>query len=218
MKKLSLKMRITIWYSVFLLLIAALAFVVVSLFSEQMLWSRTSEDLREITSEFAEELEISEDGYGMDEEDSFYEDDVLLSIYDNMGAIQDGTVPADFPADTTLKNGKVQKISAGGQQWMTYDIAVDFGGNKLYWVRGIVNSGQVSQMAKAMLTAAFIICPVLVLLAAGGGWLITKKAFAPIEQIRKTAAEIGQGKDLKKRIHAPDARGELHEQIGRAHV
>lgn len=211
MKKLSLKMRITIWYSVFLLLIAALAFVVVYLFSEQMLWSKTSEDLREITSEFAEDLEISENGYGMDAEDSFYEDDVLLSIYDNMGAIQDGTVPADFPVDTTLKNGKVQKINGTGQQWMTYDVAVDFGGNKLYWVRGIVNSGQVSQMAKAMLTAAFIICPVLVLLAAGGGWLITKKAFAPVEQIRKAAAEIGQGKDLKKRIHAPDARGELHE-------
>ena len=54
--------------------------------------------------------------------------------------------------------------------------------------------------------------PLLMLLAVFGGYLIAGRFLAPVKQITQTAAQIGQGSDLKRRIGLTDGKeDELHE-------
>lgn len=210
MKKLSIKMKVTIWYTVFVAIVALFALGVVALYAGRMIWSEQEKELREEVAEFAEELEVSGSGY-VTEEGRFYDDDIVFSLYNESGALLDGNVPASFPENTTLKNGVVQTISSGEQEWLTYDIAVDYGGDHMVWVRGITYMGLAMTMSGGLLIVSCILIPVLVVLAAAGGFIITKRAFKPVEDIQRTAAEIAGSKDLARRVLTEEASGEIRE-------
>ncbi|QDW73376.1 HAMP domain-containing histidine kinase [Lachnospiraceae bacterium KGMB03038] len=210
MKKLSIKMKVTIWYTVFVAIVALFALGVVALYAGRMIWSEQEKELREEVAEFAEELEVSGSGY-VTEEGRFYDDDIVFSLYNESGALLDGNVPASFPENTTLKNGVVQTISSGEQEWLTYDIAVDYGGDHMVWVRGITYMGLAMTMSGGLLIVSCILIPVLVVLAAAGGFIITKRAFKPVEDIQRTAAEIAGSKDLARRMPTEEASGEIRE-------
>lgn len=210
MKKLSIKMKVTIWYTVFVAIVALFALGVVALYAGRMIWSEQEKELREEVAEFAEELEVSGSGY-VTEEGRFYDDDIVFSLYNESGALLDGNVPASFPENTTLKNGVVQTISSGEQEWLTYDIAVDYGGDHMVWVRGITYMGLAMTMSGGLLIVSCILIPVLVVLAAAGGFIITKRAFKPVEDIQRTAAEIAGSKDLARRVPTEEASGEIRE-------
>ena len=210
MKKLSIKMKVTIWYTAFVAIVALVALSVVALYASRMLWSEQEEELREEVAEFVEELEVSGSVYEP-EEGRFYDDDIVFSLYNEQGEILDGNVPATFPQDTTLKNGVIQTISSGEQEWLTYDIAIDYGGGQMVWVRGITYMGLVSSMSGGILIFSCILFPVLVVLAVVGGFMITKRAFAPVEDIRRTAAEIAGSGDLARRVPTEEAGGEIRE-------
>ena len=210
MKKLSIKMKVTIWYTVFVAIVALFALGVVALYAGRMIWAEQEKELREEVAELAEELEVSGSGY-VTEEGRFYDDDIVFSLYNESGALLDGNVPASFPENTTLKNGVVQTISSGEQEWLTYDIAVDYGGDHMVWVRGITYMGLAMTMSGGLLIVSCILIPVLVVLAAAGGFIIAKRAFKPVEDIQRTAAEIAGSKDLARRVPTEEASGEIRE-------
>lgn len=210
MKKLSIKLKVTIWYTAFVAAVALLALGIIALFAGQMFRSEQEEELRGEVAEFVEELEISEEGYET-EEGRFYEDDIVFSLYNDQGELLAGNVPSSFPLDTTLKNGVVQTISSGQREWMTYDVAVAYEGGHVLWVRGITYMGLVSSMSGGILILSCLLFPVLVALAAAGGFLITRRAFAPVETIRRTAAEIAGSGNLSRRVPVEASGGEMRE-------
>lgn len=210
MKSLSIKMKVTIWYTAFVVVIAIAALLLTFRSAEKVLVHDQQEKLREGVGEFVEELEF-EDGQYVSAGEGFYDDDIVYSIYNNEGQMIAGRVPSQFPEDTVLKNYTAQEIDDQKMQWMTYDIAIETGEDEYVWVRGIMYTGQVVLMEKIILWAAMIGFPALVLLAAVGGYLITKRAFVPVEQIRATAQKIAEKKDLKRRVSPETAKGEFKE-------
>lgn len=205
----SIKTKVIGWFTAFVVLIALLAIGIVFYVSLAAVRTQTEDVLREKVTEFAEELEW-EDGV-LSTDDSFYEDDIIFSVYNAEGERILGDVPAAFVKNTMLKNGKAQTISNGEQEWMTYDIALTFGENDVIWVRGIQYTGWVSATEHDVVIIALIVFPLLILLAAVGGYLITRRAFAPVEQIRSTAEKIARSGDLTQRVSADEASGELRE-------
>ena len=61
MKKLSIKLKVTIWYTAFVAAVALLALGIIALFAGQMFRSEQEEELRGEVSEFVEELEPEKD-------------------------------------------------------------------------------------------------------------------------------------------------------------
>ena len=57
MKKLSIKLKVTIWYTAFVAAVALLALGIIALFAGQMFRSEQEEELRGEVAEFVEELE-----------------------------------------------------------------------------------------------------------------------------------------------------------------
>lgn len=210
MKKLPLKWKVTIWYTIFTILIAAVSLVFVIRFAGQMLTAKSQESLQETVSEFVEDIELSPDGLDLHDA-GFYEDEVTLSVYNQYGALIAGSVPSSFPGNTTLKDGEFQSIAKDSRRWSTYDIAILTEDGAAYWARGILYSSSLDGLSKAAILLSCMVLPALVLVSAFGGYRITKHAFAPVAAMRKTAEEITQKGDLKQRIPVADKQGELHE-------
>ena len=173
MKNISWKIRVTLWYTSFVILISAFAIFLVTRYAEQTFNTNYEEELKVSLEKFIDDLEI-EDSEIDPGDDGFYEDDIVFSIYDEKGALIAGHVPKYFPQDTVLKNLTSQTIESEGRQWRTYDAHIGNEEEGYYWIRGIMYTTRASAMEKTMLLIELSLLPVLVLLAAIGGYLITK--------------------------------------------
>lgn len=208
-KGVSIQVKVVAWFAVCVILISVLAMVAVLSTSHTLAQSGMEQDLRSAVLEFAEELYWS--GDIIRAEDSFYEDNIVFSVYDDGGVRIAGSVPSDFPAGSTLKSGQIQKISGSGYEWLTYDAVLNNSAGEHIWIRGILYTGWVAWTGNGILLLACVGFVVLIALAVGGGALITRRAFAPVEYIRSTAADIARSGDLTRRVPTHKAGGELRE-------
>lgn len=80
------------------------------------------------------------------------------------------------------------------------------------WIRGAQEVNSTILFGRSAFTAVLIIVPLILLLAALGGYYIAKKSFSPINEIISTANDISQKGDIKKRIGISDGakRDELY--------
>jgi len=117
-------------------------------------------------------------------------------------------VPAEFP-DTALAAGELRGVGGEGAEWRVYDVNLsvkDYGGA---WVRGVASLSAAEGAMDTLLRLALFALPGLVLIAAVGGWLITRRAFLPVRRIADTAESIGGSGDLSQRIGPPYGRDEM---------
>lgn len=208
-KGLSIQVKVITWFAVFVVLIALLAVAVIFYVSRISFWAEAEMELRKEVTEFAHEITWSGDNVWV--EDSYYEDDIVFSVYNDSGICIGGVIPNSFSTDTVLKNEKAQRISSGEKEWMTYDVALDDGAGGYIWVRGIMYTGWGSLSYNGILILSLAVFPALIALAVIGGYLITRRAFMPVEYIRKTASEIAGSGDLTRRVPTGNTGGELRE-------
>lgn len=208
-KGMSIRTKVVAWFAAFVVLIALLAILVVLYVTRNSFWTENENELRGEVTEFAHEITWSGDNVWV--EDSYYEDDIVFSVYNDSGVCIGGIVPDSFSRDTVLKNGQVQQISSSERKWMTYDIALDNGENGHIWVRGIMYIGWGSLSRNGIFILTLVVFPALIALAVTGGWFITRRAFVPVEYIRTTAEKIAGSGDLTQRVPTANTGGELHE-------
>lgn len=211
MRNISFKVKVTAWITVFTVLISGIALAIIFQFVSRNVWQEAENVLREAVEEFEEEIEVLPNGGYIIDEDSYHEDQVIFSIYSNEGELLSGSVPSAFPVNTVLKNGIIQRISADGKMYLTYDIAIDCGENEYLWLRGILYTSLISSAEKGMILIASVLLPILILVAAAGGYFITKRAFAPVDEICRTAAEIADSNNLSRRVQIQKSNKELRK-------
>lgn len=210
MKQISWKMKVTIWYTSFVILISVFSIFLITRYAEQAFEESYEEALEENLAEFVRELEIDGDNIEVDDE-GFYQDDIVFSVYNDKGEIILGNVPRNFPVDTMLRDETTQIIEHEEWQWHTYDMQIQGKDEKIYWVRAVMYTTRSAAIEQNVLLLELAILPLLVLFAVIGGFFITKRAFEPVEEIRKTAAQIAQGGELAKRVPERKAKGELQK-------
>ena len=198
--KSSIVFRVTLWYSLFLLiLLVGVLFASFSL-SRSLVDQDRSKVLVEAAHSALEDLEDFED----------VDDDVYFALYSNQAQLTRGRLPKGFPTSQAQSLEKVQQVSTNRRTYLYYDINVGDG----QWLRAAMVTGRAEQDTPIFLTTVLLIGPVLLVLALGGGYWILKRAFAPVEQMSQTAQEIIESKDLSKRLQLADKEDELH-RLGR---
>ena len=212
MKKMSWKIKVTIWYTTFFVAIALISMLSIARYSERVFIEEQKDELEGTMREFLQGLEFEGGEYEL-EDYGFFLNDIMFSIYDKDGKLLEGNVPSDFPIDTLLKHRQPQDIASQEHKWKTYDVYVtdsdEEENSEGIWIRGIMYTTRSSAMEKRMLLMELSVLPILVLIAAGGGYLITRRAFLPVEQIRQTAQQIARGGELSERVPVRKSSGEL---------
>ena len=210
-KGLSIKQKVTIWYACMLVLIVLLLFGFILTISRNLLQRESDSRLEKIVLDFIDDIDFEYNWYELDDDVRFFEDGVIFSLYDEQGRLTAGSVPTDFPADTVLKAYSFQTFSAAGHNWSVYDAALPYGDGKILWIRGILQAETLFSVERTMFLVLLIACPLLIALALLVGYSITRRAFLPIEEIRRTAETIGAGSDLSARISTERTQGEIRQ-------
>ena len=155
--------------------------------------------LADSVSDARDEIGTLGENFIIDEDLDFYEEGVYISVYDETGDLVEGRRPIEISEFPELKDKYMHKLKADGEIWYVYDSRFEMNG-KAVWVRGIVKDFAEGGTFSFILRFAAVALPALVVIAALGGYLITKRGFRPVRNILETASEISHDGDLSRRI------------------
>lgn len=214
MRKLSITSKITIWYTVFLVVIAMVFVFTVSYAENNRIKENIKNKLIESVVEASEDIEESGEDFIIDKELDYREGGVYISVYSGSGKLLEGFKPAELQNLPELKDRSLCEVEdSSGKSWYVYDSIFEVG-NQYIWVRGITENytggGFGSGTVKFMLMAL----PTLILIAAVGGFAIAKKSLEPLREVVGTAKQIAKDGNLSRRVTVPDAKDEISEAAG----
>lgn len=205
MRRLSIKLRVTLWITVLmaLLVLAALALLFVS--GREMSAQFLQDTLTESVLENGQALSGAAGELDTGDVDSF-DRGVYLTVYDEAGYPICGRMPLGYADQLPFRDGVMQTLG----QWYLYDMRFEIEDFGSVWVRGVISGAEAQGAIDALFRLALILFPLLVLLGAAGGYQITVHAFRPVRQIAATAERIGSGQDLSQRIALGEGRDEIY--------
>ncbi|MCR4902740.1 MAG: HAMP domain-containing histidine kinase [Butyrivibrio sp.] len=214
-RHLSLKLRITLWFTFFLVLITSVFLALVISIYRTYSSEEIKKELVEIVEEEAFLLESDEEYLeslvaGEITEVSFLKEDIKLMVYDEDGDQIAGIFLYDELDDKDyLSSDRPKKIEINGILYYYYDAKVKVRHGTDYYVRGIVRAETSITSIVEEHAAIMLLIPILILAAFCGGYLLAGKLLKPIKKIDDTTEEIRQSGDITKRIEFKDNGDEL---------
>lgn len=231
MKHLTIRVKITLWFSAVLVLIAGLALVAVMMISNSVIQKGVQDSLIEMVEENVDEVEFYETLQDSDWEDGddLYlkyrngyleiDDDFLnrlngiyTSLYDGDGNLLYGENPAARELEECpFSDAELQTTRVNGIKYYIYDRALSKKGLENLWLRGLVPETQGTTQTIHIARLTLWIVPMLVVFSVLGGYLLAGRFLLPIRQIGDAAESIREGNDLTKRIRLGEGADELHQ-------
>ncbi len=211
MKNLSIKMKITLWYTLFMtFLILIILFLLIFISNHRIITSVKDHLIKTVTNSVMD-VEY-EDGYLEFEDDfNFLAKGVYLSVYNSEGTLLYGRIPPDFDNTTEFDKEQVRKIITNQHVWYLYDYPYSIEGYGDIWIRGISSQTEGDTAINTILKISLILLPIFVFCVAIGGYSITRKTLLPLSKMTETTRRISSGNDLNTRIALGKGNDEVHQ-------
>ncbi len=228
MNKLSIKTRITLWYTLIILVISVAALFLMVSVSRDMLINDSKEKLvasveRIIPIINAPNIDNNAPNIpppnnrpippnGMDKlpDFRFFNNGVHTAVYDENGNIINGAIPFEFASEISFENEVVQEKVFNGDSHLTYAKEIEGQDGNLYRIVGVISIADESVLLSSVTKTNLILIVLLILVAALGGWCLLRQAFKPVEKIRSTAKSISESRNLSQRIGLSGGKDEIH--------
>ncbi len=198
-RRLSIKLRVTLFYTAILAVILSLVLGFVFLALDLRLVYSSKANLEEAVKGAFDDIDFRGGQLEIDSRIDLYHDGITLVLYGPAGTLLLGSTPAGFPVETPLIADTHQNVEGGGRQWQVYDMYVGYGETGV-WARGIYSLSTSDSVINFVTVISAVCFPLVLLLSALGGYLITKRAFRPVERITQAANRISSGSDLSARL------------------
>ena len=200
-RKVSLTFKITLWYTIFIVLLIGSLIVGTFLVSDSVVGKNSEKKLIE---------EVSEISSGSNKFTP-YEDGVTLSVYDKDGNLVAGSVPRNFKVNDFSLGVISEYKDVNNNKYLYYDSETSSArlGNGKY-VRGVV---QITNNINGWILPLIISIgsPFVILVIMYGGYLIIRSSLKPVRDMTETADVIAKSNDLSKRISIEDGADEVHK-------
>ncbi len=207
----SIKLKITIWYTV-IIVILALGFIgVMTHMGEENASSEAKARLLQVVTDVSEKIDFTDDGIHVDKKARFNEAGVYIALYDETGVMIEGRHPVEITEMPDFDDRSMRTVQDDeGGDWYIYDSAFETDEGTV-WVRGIERDTYETETRNALMRFFMIAVPVLVLLSFAGGYFITHRAFAPVRNVIRTAESITKDGDLSRRIEMGSGKDEISQ-------
>lgn len=212
-KRLSIKTRVTLWYTTLLAVLVGLVAAAVLVMSGSMEEMQAKKILENAVNHAADLLVYDGTDVTFLEPVDTYEGGIYLLFYDETYQFLDGSWPRKFPNGIDAANHAFQAVRQGNTTYYVYDHLLEFESGGV-WIRGIYEAIGAQFILDSVVRVILIVLPTLVVLAALGGWLITRNAFRVVDELRQQADSISGGQDLSRRIPVNGERDELYHLAG----
>ncbi len=212
MRKLSIKLKITLWYTLVMVLISGVALVIMTSASQEMIERDISERITKSVMTFSR---IIDKPNGMDihiPKLGFYEQGVHMVVCDDNNNIVAGNIPFEIETSTELIDNHLQTITDNRNKYYIYTIKVHHrnGEETPYWVKGIVSITDEMYAVQSAAKNNIVLTIILIIIAAAGGYFIISRVLSPVDKIRNTAEKISESSDLSQRIYIGEGKDEIH--------
>ncbi len=201
MKSLTIRLRVTLWYAFFMLLLIVFSLALISDLARKAMMTNQRGNLIETVHDGIAEIYSPENF-------DYFDNGIYLQVYDDSERYVAGIIPDEFPASLKLLNDSSRTIESNGQVFYVYDKSYEKAGN-VYWMRGVVPESAPDLRGDLFVRFASGFLPLFVLLTCLIGYFITKRAFRPVRKIQETAQSIADGNDLSLRIALPEGKDEI---------
>lgn len=212
MKNLSIKAKITLWYTILMtLLVIAMLWILFTVSNTRTLSGATARLKNTVIKSFRE---ISSHNGSLEFDDDFLtagvENGIYLSVYDSSGSYLYGQLPPYYSGTPSLLMDELQQDYDFYTQWYIYDYYMPVEGYGDLWVRGITSQSRTDRFLLTVIRLTLILFPFFVLCIAVSGYFLTRKVLAPLKSVTEAAEEISCGNNLSKRIRSPKGQDEVH--------
>jgi signal transduction histidine kinase len=210
MKKRSVKVRITVWYTFFIVCLTVIFIASVLLISKKKDDEYIKDNLKVLVKTIASEIDDNNDISTIEENLNDKIDNNYVAIYNESGILISGTKPYGYESDVKFDNKDSRTEIIDGRMYYIYDKKENTQKGTV-WVRGFAHALSVSDMVNNIVKVVCVVFPFMIAFMIAGGYLISAKALKPLEAMNEAADEINEGNDLTKRV----AVGEYHDEISR---
>ncbi|MFR8033951.1 MAG: sensor histidine kinase [Lachnospiraceae bacterium] len=209
-KKLSLKAKLTLLYTTLMAAVVCAALVLLFSVSNQEILSTVQRKLRDRVAEATEDVTYRNRDLHFDSDLMELKDNVYLSLYDTNGVLLYGKIPYGFDQTTQFQDGNLREVASGNVRYYVMDMSSLVDGYGDILIRGITSVAEAEGNFKAILRAAFIVFPLIVVFAALLGYGMTKRTLAPVKKITETVQDIRRKSDFSRRIHLGEGKDEIY--------
>lgn len=200
MKKLSVRLRITLLYTFFMtVLTAASLFLLFSLSSREVLTSAGAE-LEEEVHESVEELTIQNGEVRVDSDFYSLEKGVYLALYDEQGYFLYGRVPYGVDVQLEFEDGNLRKLNDRQKKWFVYDQFFKVDGENSVYVRGVTSITDVEEKFYVTMRIALLSLPLMLVVTVLAGFYFTGRTLLPVKQMTGAVKKIREEENLSGKI------------------
>ncbi len=195
----SAKLRLTAWFTLMVLLLAAMVLVFVLVINSSSITDDPAARLVKMVMHNADEVEFDRGRFEWDDLDTCRRG-VYCTFYDNDGNVLLGAMPEGMILDIPFEPNILRTFTSSEEEYYLYDSYVDMDITGI-WIRGLVSTTDRSGLMHTILVLTCTLLPALLVVTIGGGWLIARSAFKPMEDILTAADSISDGNDLTARLN-----------------
>ena len=210
MKYRSIKKKITILYTGCIAIVLLIVLAGMLFYIKNIETNAAEEELQGKSDAFYGRIQIQGEAFTIPADLEFYNDGVIISVYDNDGTPVAGSIPSNFPIQTELKDGIYQRIEQGDDHWIVRDKGYEYAEGKVLWIRAVSTVYGIERAAGQITAAVGIAFLIMTVFIAGIGFRMLSAALKPVDVICGEAGEISKGEDLSKRLTLPQTRDEMY--------
>lgn len=195
---LSVKMRMTLWFTLMVLLMATMVLVFVLVINANTISDDPAGRLVRVVLSNVGDVEFDHGRFEWDDLE-VYNRGVYCEFYNEQGELLLGAMPENINITLPLETNVMRSQIIDGVEYYVYDSYVDMDVTGI-WIRGVINANDRSGLMRTVLILTLSIVPGLLLLAVVGGWLISWLSFRPMDKMIGIANDISDGGDLSRRL------------------
>lgn len=211
MKKISVKLKVTLWYTGIIAIISVITLIAVNSVMQNTVKRDMDRQITKTVTDFSHKINMRNDASFTPPPNFFYEQGVHIILYDNSKNVIGGHVPFNLDSQNfSFENDVIRETFYNTGSYYEYDKKVIGKDHKTYWVKGIMSLDEKTYAIKSVLKNNIILSVVMLIVAGLGGYIIISKAFVPVNKIRQTADEISKSSDLSRRINLGNGNDEIH--------
>lgn len=210
MRRLSLKIKLTLLYTILMTAVTCGVFALLFSLSGKELLASVQNQLEQKVSEAGEHIENDNGKLNFDSELMSLEYGVYLSVYDADGYLLYGKVPYGFDNSVLFEDGTVRKYAANEIEFYVMDLFYDITDYGSVVIRGVASITAAEASFRFAIRLTAILMPLLTILTAVTGYLMTRRTLRPVSRITDTVCEIQKDGDLSRRVALGKGNDEIY--------
>lgn len=208
MKRLSLKIKLTLLYTFFMVLATCAVLAILLSLSNREILAGAQSRLERRVQDSADDVTLEDGGLRVDSDFYSVTQDVYLSLYTEDMYFLYGRVPYGFDVQPEIADGRTRRIAEGNTDWYVYDMSFRLAEDYTVYLRGITSVTDAEASFGVTIRFAVILFPLMALVTVVIGYRFTRRTLLPVKQITRTVQKIRADADLSRRIglKAPEGR------------